>query len=284
MRRLTLTASVMLTLAAFSPAYAQGKSQAHKGGKAPNQNALAPPAVEVGGAGTGAPFAWVEDATLLPPGSMAISISIMRWSNADLSEVDVPIIGAAFGVSKRVQFSASVPRVAGTDGAPGALGTSFFSTKIAVYEDANRSLKVSASPTLELLSPDVADALGGGTSRTQFGLPVSGELDRGPLRMYASTGYFSSGTWFFGTGATLMVNPKFAVSAGLSRAWRGSELPDVPLGDRDRKEISGAVSYEATPRVSMFASVGRTFATLDENGAGATVGGGISFFLPAIGR
>ena len=278
--------AALVVLALGGPAAAQGNSQSHKGGKgaaSPSHTGLAAPAAAVGGTSTNAPFAWVDDATLLPEGSVAASLSMTRWSNGDVSEVDVPVVGAALGVTRRVQLSASVPRVAGTDASPGAMGTSFFSAKVAVYEDRAHNVKFSAAPTLQVLAPGVAEALGN-TARVQFGLPVSGELDRGALRLYASTGYFSSGTWFFGTGATMTVNPKTAVSAGLSRAWRGSAIPDVPLGDRDRNELSGAISYAMTPRIAAFASVGHTIATLDENGAGATIGAGVSFFLPAAGR
>jgi len=55
------------------------------------------------------------------------------------------------------------------------------------------------------------------------------------------------------------------------------------LSERDRKELSGAVSYALRPGVSVFGSVGRTFATLDANGAGTSVSGGLSVFFAAGG-
>ncbi len=285
MIRTVLAAGVTVTLAA-APAFAQGNSQNHKKPKpAPSSNSLSAsaPAGAVGGGGfTSAPFAWVDDATLLPAGSMAVGISTMRWSNGDLSEVDVPIVAGALGVSPRVQLSASVPRVSGTPDVDASLGTVFLSGKVGVYENQARQLKVAVSPTLQLLSPGVVEALG--ASRVQFGVPVSAELDRGQLRLYASTGYFSTGTWFGGAGATVTVTPKAAVSIGFSRAWRGSDVPDVPLSDRDRNELSGAASYSIAQRIAVFASIGRTIATLDENGAGTTIGAGLSVFLPAARR
>jgi hypothetical protein len=285
MIRTVLAAGVAVTLAA-TPAFAQGNSQSHKKPKpAPSSNSLSAsaPAGAIGGGGvTTAPFAWVDDATLLPAGSMAVSISTMRWSNGDLSEVDAPIVAGSLGVSPRVQLSASVPRVSGAPDADASLGTVFLSGKVGVYENRQRQLKVAVSPTLQLLSPGVVEALG--ARRVQFGLPVSAEIDRGQLRLYGSTGYFSTGTWFGGAGATLVVNPKTAVSIGFSRAWRGSDVPDVPLSDRDRNELSGAASYSITSRLAVFGSVGRTIATLDENGAGTTVGAGLSVLVPAAKR
>jgi hypothetical protein len=72
------------------------------------------------------------------------------------------------------------------------------------------------------------------------------------------------------------------VSGSFSRAWRRADVPGGP-SDRDRHEVSGSAAYAVTPRVSVFGSLGRTIATLEENGAGTTLGGGLSlFFKPAI--
>jgi hypothetical protein len=50
----------------------------------------------------------------------------------------------------------------------------------------------------------------------------------------------------------------------------------VLLSERDRKEISGGASYALRPTISAFGSIGRTFATLEENGAGTSISGGLS--------
>jgi hypothetical protein len=71
------------------------------------------------------------------------------------------------------------------------------------------------------------------------------------------------------------------VSAGFSRAWRHSAIPDVPLAERDRKELSGGVAYVAAPSMTLFGSIGRTIKTLDENGAGTSISGGVSFSFAA---
>ena len=110
---------------------------------------------------------------------------------------------------------------------------------------------------------------------------MSAELDRGAVRLYGATGYFTRGAWFTGAGASMVVNDKVAVSVGFSRAWRRADTPDAPLGQRDRNDISGGLSYAIAPSVRAFGSLGRTFATLDENGAGTTLGGGVSFFFTA---
>ena len=81
------------------------------------------------------------------------------------------------------------------------------------------------------------------------------------------------------------VAPKDGSTFGsFSRAWRRSDVPGVPIGDRDRKEISGGASYALTKAVHVFGSTGRTIATLEENGAGTTIAGGVSFFVMSTPR
>jgi hypothetical protein len=185
-------------------------------------------------------------------------------------------------VVNNVGTIASVPHIVGSadpSGSVGGLGTSFFSTKIGVFDSRKYHAKLAVSPMLEILSPVAAEWLAPGEHRVQVGVPVSAEIERGPVRVYGATGYFSRGTWFTGAGIGVAVHDKIGLSGAFSRAWRRSDVPEVPLGDRDRNEISGGASYAIKPTVHLFGSVGRTVATLVDNGAGATIGGGISYFF-----
>ena len=304
MTRTFLAASVLATLAAASPAFAQGNSQQHrknpgnagnsanagKPGNAgvgvsapPSRNDLAVPTVVSPPASPGAtPLAWIDDASLLAPGSVYLSMSALRWSGGGASEVDFPIVDAAIGLAPRLQLSASVPRVVGSpdpEGAVGGVGTSFFSAKVGVYELADRGVKVAVTPTMQLLGEGVVAALEPGQGRVRWGLPVSAEISRGTTRLYGGGGYFSPGLWFAGAAVGARASEKVFVSAGFSRAWRGDEGFDVPLSERDRKELSGGAAYVLTPNVTLFGSVGRTVKTLVENGAGTSIVGGVSFSL-----
>jgi len=287
MRTPTVLASAVLALAVSAPALAQGKSQQHKKNPPapPSRSDLAAPsgvslpATAVAGP---TPFAWVDDASLLEAGSVSIALSVARWQGGGISEVDVPIVDAAIGLTPRVHLTMSVPRVVGSEdplGPVGGMGTSYFSAKIAALNDAKRGLKLSVAPTLEVLGSGVLQSTTAGERRAHFGLPVSVELDRGRARLYAGGGYFTRGVWFTGAGVGSRVNDKLFVSGGFSRSWRGSDVPDVPLSDRDRKEITGSASYTITPQVSVYGALGRTLATLDENGAGTSLVGGVSFFF-----
>ena len=281
MHRAAIAASVIATLAAC-PAYAQGNSQRHRNNAPPSRDPL--PAVGTS-SGDGAPFAWLDDASVLEPGSISVAVSMVRWQDSGASEVVAPVVDVAIGLAKRMHLTASVPRVPGSAGGVDAgseIGTSFFSVKVAMFDDPKRGVKLSVAPTLEMLGSGVLQSIEPGASRVQFGLPVSAELDRGALRLFAGGGYFSGGVWFSGVGAGIRVSPRVSYSGSFSRAWRRAEVPGVP-SDRDRNEVSGSASYAVTPRISVFGSLGRTIATLDENGAGTTLGCGFSvFFKPVI--
>lgn len=278
-------AGAIVALAVSAPAFAQGKSQQHKNPPAPPSRsdlAAAPAgiATPTSVAATPTPFAAMDDASLLEPGSVSIAMSVVRWQGADVSEVDVPVVDAAIGVTPRVHLTATVPRVlGGTDefGAVGGVGTSYFSAKIAALADPRRGIKVSVAPTIEVLGHGVVQPAADGEHRTHFGLPVSVELDRGPARLYGGGGYFTRGVWFTGAGAGARVGGKVFVSTGLSVSWRTSD-DATPLADRDRKELTVSASYALTPQIGVYGAVARTITTLDENGAGTSLVGGVSFF------
>jgi hypothetical protein len=287
MRATTVLASALVALAVSSPALAQGKSQQHKKGAPPSRSDLTAPAsvsmptTIVAGP---TPFAWVDDASLLEAGAVSVALSVVRWQDNGVSEVDVPVVDAAIGLAPRVHLTATVPRVVGSadpSGAVGGLGTSYFSAKIAALNDPKRSLKLSVAPTLEVLGRGVLESMTDGERRVHFGLPVSAEIERGRARLYAGGGYFTRGVWFTGGGVGTRVNDKVFVSGGFSRSWRRSDVADVPLSDRDRKEITGSGSYSVTPQISVYGAIARTIATLEENGAGTSLVGGVSFFVAA---
>jgi hypothetical protein len=279
-------ASMVVMLAAAVPAAAQGKSASAPGkakkGTPPSSSSLPAPAPTTGSSpistATGAsPLSWVDDASLLTPGSVLLTVSVMRWSGAGASEVDVPVVDAAFGLTKRVQISATVPRVVGSPDGTGAvagLGTSYFSGKIALLDDP--ALKVAVSPLLEVLGTGAKQTLNDGESRYQVGIPLSVEVARGSTRIFGVTGFFTRGAWFAGGGAGFELTPRMGASLAFTRSWASTDLDSV---QRDRSEVSGGLSYFLKPQIAVYGSIGRTVATTDENGAGTTFSTGVTFLL-----
>jgi hypothetical protein len=268
----TTIALAALTVAAV-PAHAQGKNK-----KATPPSASPLPSVVTGPAASASLLSWVDDATLLAPGSTSVTLSMLRWSGSDLSEVDFPVIEAAIGLTPRLQIGASVPHIVGSaDGAGpvGGIGTSYISSKIALLNGSSE-VKVAFSPVIEVLGTGAAQALAPGEGRLQLGLPVSLEVHQGAARVFASTGFFTRGAWFAGGGVGAQATPTLGVSLSFTRSWIGESATTVA---RDRREVSGGASYFISPQVAIYGTLGRTVATTDANGAGTTVSGGVSFLF-----
>jgi hypothetical protein len=277
-------ASVLVTLAITLPASAQGKSgQSHGKGPAapPPTTTTLPVTTSAGNATTTgialpsatptAPFAWMDDANLMTPGTVWVGVSMVQWHGGGASEVVVPVFDGSIGLTPRVQLGASVSRVAG------GLGTTFVNAKIGVFKSDVRGVKLAVSPTLEILNQAAMQSGPPGRSRTQWGLPVSVEINREAGRIYASSGYFSPGVWYAGAGIGRSLSNRLSVSMSFSHAWTTPETPEtVVIAGPRRNDLSGGASFEVTPNIAVFGSVGRTLATAAENGAGTTISFGLS--------
>jgi hypothetical protein len=90
-------------------------------------------------------------------------------------------------------------------------------------------------------------------------LPVSVEIDRKAERIYGSSGYFSPGVWYAGAGIGKPVTNRLGVSMSFSHA-RTSHATSTPgTVGRRRSDLSGGASFDVTPNISVFGSVGRNF-------------------------
>jgi hypothetical protein len=110
-------------------------------------------------------------------------------------------------------------------------------------------------------------------------LPVSVEIDREVIRIYGSSGYFSPGVWYAGAGIGRSLTKRLGVSMSFSRAWtdQGTLTPGTAaIAGPRRNDLSGGASYDLTPNLAVFGSLGRTLATAAGNGAGTTVSFGLS--------
>jgi hypothetical protein len=278
-----MVASILVALAIADPGFAQGKGRGKKPGKTPgpppSRNALPPsPASDFAGSGDSfvtadpAPFAWMDDASLMPAGSVWLGVSMMRWQGSGYGETIVPVFDAAVGLAPRVQLGATVPRV------EGGLGAMFFSGKVGVFADEARGLSVAVSPTLEVIGRSAMQGMPD-ERRTEWGVPVSAQIDRDAGRIYGSSGYFSPGIWYAGAGMGTAVADRVGVSMSFSRAWARSPSPPsgIPILDGPRRnEISAGVSYDLQPNIAVFGSLGRTLGLSAEDGAGTTLSFGVS--------
>jgi hypothetical protein len=277
-------ASAIMALALAVPAAAQGKGAAKKPPKAStppaSRSAVSGPtttgAPATSGtatptAGTSAtttsPFSWMDDASLVEPGTAWVGLSTVRWHGGGVSQTIVPVFDGTFGITPRTQVSASVPRTAG------GLGAMFFSAKLNLLTDAAHNVMVSVAPTLGVLPGDPTAATG---RQAQVGLPVSAHVDRPGGRLFTSAGYFSPGIWYAGAGAGRSMGERAGISASVSRSWTTSTSTDsgaTAVPGTSQVELSGGLSYAVTPTLSAFCSLGRTYAA---GGASTTIGIGLS--------
>jgi hypothetical protein len=264
-------AGVLVTLAIAFPASAQGKSGSIHGKPpaAPPPTTTTVPGETAGSVSAAAPFAWVDDASLIAPGEVWMGISMVHWRGGGTAEMVGPVFDGAVGLTPRIQFGANVPRVSG------GLGTTFFSTKISVLNNEARGVKLAAGPTLEILNQAAVLSAPGGRSRVQWGLPISVEFDRESRRLYGSSGYFSPGVWYAGAGLASSINNRVDISLSFSHA--STMQPELStIAASHRNDLSGSASISVTPSLALFGSLGRTLATSAQDGAGTTLSFGVS--------
>jgi hypothetical protein len=282
----SVLALVVLIIACAATASAQGKSKDHKKGSPPSHSVLPPPTA-VGRPMSTVPFAWIDDADVLPAGSAWIGVSVLDWRGSDsTSEVDVPVMDIAAGLSRRVELVATIPHVVGSDasGVSGGLGTSLVSAKIALLDPGTSSVELAVAPAIEILGSGVLQTAVPGEGRVRWGLPASVQVAAGNARLYASAGYFKGGIWFASGGAGLQATAQVAISVSFSRSWVRTSATDSTAIEADRTELSGGAAYTLTSWCSLFGSLGHTIGTTAENGAGTSLSAGIGFLLPGHGK
>ncbi|HMF93082.1 MAG TPA: hypothetical protein VKE96_02255 [Vicinamibacterales bacterium] len=269
----------VLALVSPSVASAQGHgNQGHGHGSPPSSSPL--PGVTAPPPGIGAtPIPWIDDANLMPSGAMSIDVSMSHWAGDQIGETTLPAISVAVGLAERFQVAVSVPHVVGDEasGVAGGLGTTYVSGKYAAFVS-DRGVRIAVAPTLELLGTGVLSAPGADETRAQFGVPVSLEIDGNQRRVYFSSGWFSRGVWFAGAGVGYQLRRRVGVSGSFSRSWT-SPVNDAITLTRDRAEFSGGIGVAIASHASLFGSVSHTIATSVENGAGATISAGMSFYV-----
>jgi hypothetical protein len=217
---------------------------------------------------------WLDTAGVSAPGEAWVSISSAYWRSSSLHEVDAPSMGVSVGVARRTQVGVSLPYYHVTDQSgftSHGFGASYVTAKFALTDD--RRVNVSTSPTVEILSWSSADI-----GRVNFVLPVSLQTSAGSTQIYGSTGYFTRGSVFGSGAAEWSATPKVTLAATVAHSY---SVASDPVSDalgitRHRTDASGALYYTAAPSAMFFASVGRTFAPVDETSGRLSVSAGVT--------
>ncbi len=196
------------------------------------------------------------------------------------SQVNAPVLGMGWGVSDRMQVSASVPfyhtNYAGATAS--GLDDLYVGAKYTLV-DPTLTLSefgLALNPVVEVLSAGNPDG------RVHFALPINVELRRAPFRVYGSAGYFTRGSVFTG-GALEWTSTRMILTGSLTQSYSMKEdlaLDGVGVG-RQNVNVSGAVAVPVSERMAAFVNVGRTLTSIEEGGTTLAVSGGISIRFSA---
>ncbi len=221
---------------------------------------------------------WLDDATTAGVGAGYVSIGASYWQGANADQIDAPILGVNYGITQRIQLSATVPFYRATyEGfSASGLDTIYVSGKIAVVdpEAGSRRFGLAIGPGMEIRGTGFAD-----TSRANWVVPLSLELRSAAFRVYGSTGYFSRGAFFASAACEWTAPTRTSLTVALAHsasvhgvtAATGASVPRSSL-----REASLFLSHPVSSAASVYVAGSRTFSGMWIDGA-SFVSGGLSF-------
>jgi hypothetical protein len=221
---------------------------------------------------------WLDDATTAVGGVGYASIGASFWRGANADQIDAPILGVTYGLTNRTQLSATVPFYrANYEGFSGSgLDNIYISGKIAVVDPDARGGRVgfAVGAAAEILGAGFADV-----SRAHWVVPLSAELRIAPVRLYASTGYFSRGA-FFAAGAiewTVPSGTSLTASLAHSVSVHGVTVATTAsVPNASSRDASLLVSQSVSSNVSVYVAGSRTFSETWIDGA-SSLSAGVAF-------
>lgn len=224
---------------------------------------------------------WLDDASTLARGTSSVSISVGRWSARDGGQTDGPVFDLTTGVSKRVQFGVSVPfyHASYSDGfTASGRGDVYLTSKIRLVSPDDHRIGLSVTPLLEVLSDMALSDTTLGLKRVNWALPVSVQGGTDTTQASFTTGYFSRGAIFAGMGVTHALSDDVSLMGALtvSHSTKALSATDLAGLSRTRADATVGASVMLSPRVGVFANIGRTVSKLDQNGATFTASGALS--------
>ena len=287
---------LVLALAGIAAGQGNGRGKANgrfKGGAAPSPSSggaaqlqlQPPPQQQLTGTGIRNFGAWLDDASLLPPGMSSVSVSFGWFRSPVFREFDVPVVDGGIGVTRRVQFGFSVPYYhANEPGGPVArgLGDLYLNAKVQLRDPAaahNSGIGFAVMPVLEVLSTHP----GADGTRFNWALPASIEVQGQRVRAFGSAGYFSRGSLFASGAVELALSDRLWATGAITRSLstKQDEFSSWLGLSPSRTDLNGGVTYIVASTIAAFGNVGRTISRQDANSASLVVSGGVSYSFAA---
>jgi hypothetical protein len=212
---------------------------------------------------------WLDDASVVAPGDLWVSMSTGYWKADANRQIDAPVISAAVGINSRMQAggSASFYHFRDAEGvSESGVGSMSMYGKFLVIDAASNlnGFGLAVTPLVEI-SPGSQDEIG-------WALPVNVEKRRGNLRIYGSTGYFSRGSIFATVGADMPLGSRISISGNFGQSY-------ARVGTHQSSFGVGAF-MTLTSTSGAFVGIGQTMMPTQFGPGGVSLAGGFSFLLP----
>lgn len=221
---------------------------------------------------------WLDDASVMGPGSGFVTLGFAYWRGADFREFDLPMVDSGMAIHQRVQVGMSFPYYYA--GPPGGamtkgLGNVYMTTKVQLRDPSTHPLGLAVTPMLEVL--DAAPATGGG--RVNWALPANVEFRREGWRAFGSGGYFSRGALFASGAVEAALSERAWMMGSLSQSYstKADELTAALALPRGQTDITGGLTVALHPSIAVYGTVGHTISNREMNAGTMNVTGGVSF-------
>ena len=212
---------------------------------------------------------WLDDASIVEPGDVWIGVATGYWRGNSNRQFDVPVASVAVGINRRFQAGGSVSFYHFRDAeglSESGLGNLSAYGKFQLLDPARAAgaIGVAVTPLIEV-TPGASERLG-------WALPVNIEVQRGGLRFYGSSGYFSRGSVFGTLGADVPVAQRISISANFGQSYARAGSHQTSFG------IGASIGVGSSSGV--YVGMGQTVMPSSLGQGGLSLAGGLSFLLP----
>lgn len=221
---------------------------------------------------------WLDDASVMGPGSGFVTIGVAYWRGSAFREFDFPMVDTGVAVHDRVQVGMSFPYYyAGEPGGPVArgLGNVYMTTKVQLRDPGSHPVGFAVTPMLEVL--DSAPLAGG--SRVNWALPANVEFRRNGWRAFGSGGYFSRGALFASGAIEAALSDRAWGMVSLSQSYstKADDLTTALALPRGQTDLTGGLTFAVTQKIAVYGTIGHTISHREINVSTLNLTSGVSF-------
>jgi hypothetical protein len=215
------------------------------------------------------PISFFEDADLMTPGVMGISVDTGYGRVYSGHDRSLPSAYFSLGLNKRVEFSVGSGYVRSQfeDIQVDGISDVYTGAKVLLHNQSRWLPAVAVKPMIEVLgTPSIANNLLA-PKRVNFVFPLILQRSYDQWRIYYTGGYLTRGLQFHSLALEVDRWARVTPSVVVSHSRLTTELGLVSeLGlNRSRSDVLGVVSVNLSPHWGVYGSFGSTFGRTDAN-------------------